>query len=176
MACKTIRNMEGSVSSIIVNNMWQWPRMKRAIVQDITAQTTDSFLPREGHADSFRWNNYPSGSFSTRTAWEALRTKASLVPWHRVVWCPRYVPRWSIIEWLVLLKCLAAKDQLLLWGVIFEDCCVFCGSASETHEHLFFRCEFTERVWMFLQINGLSGAGLGLQGGSKLDGSTLWGF
>lgn len=105
-----MQNMEVKVSSIISNGTWQWPRIQRSVILDLRAQTPASFLPVKGRTDTVRLNNHPTGLFSSRTAWEALRTKTLLVPWYSVVWCPDYVPRWSIIEWLALLQCLATQD------------------------------------------------------------------
>lgn len=110
--------------------------------------------------DSVQWTLHPSGSFTTKTAWEAIRVKVPIVPWHKVIWCSHYVPRWAIIEWIALLGRLPTKDKLHAWGVISDDGCDLCGLGQETHGHLFFSCAFSARVWAhFLQVNDTSRAG-----------------
>lgn len=121
------------MSSITVNGCWQWPCMGSSVIQDSCQHTPVSFQPNEELPDSVCWTLHPSGTFSTGTAWEALQAKAPLVPWYKIIWCPKYVPRWSIIEWLALLGRLATKDRLYAWGG-----CVLRGTEQETHEHLVF--------------------------------------
>lgn len=63
--------------------------------------------------------------------------KVPIVPWHKVIWCSHYVPRWAIIEWIALQGRLPTKDKLHAWGVISDDGCDLCGLGQETHAHFF---------------------------------------
>lgn len=67
------------MSSITVNGCWQWLCMGSSVIQDSCQHTPVSFQPNEELPDSVCWTLHPSGTFSTRTAWEALQVKAHLV-------------------------------------------------------------------------------------------------
>ncbi|KAH7843862.1 hypothetical protein Vadar_021521 [Vaccinium darrowii] len=102
--------------------------------------------------------------FPTKTAWEAIRTKGPIVPWHKAIWFPRSVPRWAIILWIALLGRLSTKDRLLAWGVTSDDVCTLCGADHESHDHLFFGCQYASRIWShFFHLNGVNRHGLKLR-------------
>lgn len=42
---------------------------------------------------------------------------------------------------------LATGDIILQWNPQANAQCILCHSATETHEHLFFSCSFSEEIW-----------------------------
>lgn len=68
-----------------------------------------------------------------------------------LVWYPKYIPRWAIIQWLAFKGRLATKDRLITWGVISSNQCILCNSGGESHSHLFFECPVSCWIWMNLQ-------------------------
>jgi len=41
------------------------------------------------------------------------------------------------------------------FGLIQQECCVFCGEACEHRNHLLFECPFTARGWAVIKAKGL---------------------
>lgn len=51
-----------------------------------------------------------------------------------------------MISWIAIHNRLYTGDRLVLFGTIPISCCSFC-SGAESHDHLFFNCPFTSKVW-----------------------------
>ena len=66
-----------------------------------------------------------------------------------------------VFAWLLLSDRLNTRDLLKRrnWNVTKETNCVFCAAhVYEERFHLFFGCNFSQRIWNYLQINwSLSG-------------------
>ncbi|KAI8567249.1 hypothetical protein RHMOL_Rhmol02G0106400 [Rhododendron molle] len=74
--------------------------------------------------------------FCTTSTWEALRYRADRVlPWAAVIWFPKGVPR-------ELYKLVCSDTE-----------CVLCSRPTETLQHLFFECGFSDRFGMLYQLN-----------------------
>lgn len=165
------RALVAKVIFIIENGCWKWPGMRSFVTQDIIANTPTSFYPIQFVMIQSNGLLNPSGSFSTKSAWEAIGVKAPIVPWHKVIWCSHYGPKWAIIEWIAFLGRLPTKDRLHARGFVTDDGCGDCGLyglKQETHAHPFFSCEYSadsgSGLWAhFLQANGISRAVLSLQ-------------
>lgn len=97
--------------------------------------------------DMVTWNLHPLGNYTTSSAFNGLAGREDKVTWHQLVWSSPMIPRCSFILWLVLKQRLPTKDRLLKWGIISTDSCCFCNSATESLEHLFFSCPFTNEIW-----------------------------
>ncbi|KAI8528313.1 hypothetical protein RHMOL_Rhmol12G0140600 [Rhododendron molle] len=105
-------------------------------------------VPHEDQEDSVIWTLSTAGTYFTKSAWEALRSKAPDVGWWPMVWYKKHVPRWSFILWLAILGRLSTKDRLHKWGIINDSFCVLCCGGVESHSHLFFDCPFSSSIWL----------------------------
>lgn len=52
--------------------------------------------------DQVVWRATPQGVFSTKTAWEIIRTQAPRVDWHETVWFTHHIPKHSFLAWRVM--------------------------------------------------------------------------
>lgn len=141
------RSLCAKVSSIIVNGRWRWPRGRNATINEIIAATDGDLLPQVAQEDRVVWTLNPTGNYSAKSAWLALRSSSPVVDWHALVWHKRYVPRWSFILWVAILRRLSIKDRLFSWGITTDCNCVLCHGGIESHDHLFFGCSFSTLVW-----------------------------
>ncbi|KAK4393106.1 hypothetical protein Sango_1781400 [Sesamum angolense] len=57
--------------------------------------------------------------------------------------CPCKIPRYSFVLWMAILDKLSTMDKP--WLSHLGGVCVLCGREMETHEHLFFRCNFSRQ-------------------------------
>nr|XP_043616417.1 uncharacterized protein LOC122588377 [Erigeron canadensis] len=89
--------------------------------------------------------------FSTRQAWYNLREEWPEVKWRKVIWFNQCIPRHAFMLWLAVQGKLLTKDKLAIWNKNAELECVFCKSTADSHEHLFFQCEFVKDVWKELK-------------------------
>jgi hypothetical protein len=87
--------------------------------------------------------------FVSSNTWEVLREKKEPVSWWKLVWFPYAIPKQAFILWLVMKGRLSMGDMLLSWGYKGDVNCVFCRIQLESHDHLFFECSLSYRLWKF---------------------------
>ncbi|KAL2929855.1 hypothetical protein RDABS01_035265 [Bienertia sinuspersici] len=84
--------------------------------------------------------------------------KENRVKWASMVWNRTSIPKHCFIWWLAVQKRLMVKRRLFKYGVSSDPWCALCGTHEESHDHLFFRCQFSKRVWedvfTWLQVRG----------------------
>ena len=78
--------------------------------------------------------------------WWAMYPSQADVQWHKLVWFPQGVPRYSFITWLAVKDRLATGHKTRQRGQ--PQVCIYCGEPDETRDHLFFACPFTFTLWL----------------------------
>ncbi|KAF4400478.1 hypothetical protein G4B88_023271 [Cannabis sativa] len=63
-------------------------------------------------------------------------------------------PKHRMIAWLAMWERLPTRDRLLKFGCIKENYYMICYSETESHEHLFFKCNYSQRIVKLL-MHGL---------------------
>nr|GEZ41931.1 hypothetical protein [Tanacetum cinerariifolium] len=108
--------------------------------------------------DELQWRDSSGkiGSFLVKGAWEALRTQGLDVAWYNVVWFTHAIPRHSFHLWLVMRNSLKTQDLLRSWDVgptvdLASLWCLLCDRQRDSHNHLFFKCKFSARVWSYVR-------------------------
>lgn len=132
------------MSDIIVDGSWAFPS-GTSDLQQIWDSVT--LVPRIGVSDHYVWKGHSSGKFSIDSAWNVLRDKRAVNSIHHLLWFPGHIPRHSFILWLASLGRLRTMDRLQAHGLLASSECILCGSAAESHEHLFLSCDFSSYVW-----------------------------
>ncbi|XP_039004076.1 uncharacterized protein LOC120131037 [Hibiscus syriacus] len=97
--------------------------------------------------------------------WDRIRDRGEKVDWHRLVWFPSHVPKFSLIAWMAILDRLPTKDRLVRFGVMAEPGCRLCMSGLESRNHLFWDCAYSSAISNSL----LLACGLQLHGSSWED-------
>lgn len=136
-----------TVVECIVNGEWIWPRewlQKYDKLRDIPVPTLI-----EGVADRIVWMgiNGKEDKFSIRSVWERFKEDRNEVNWKDVVWFSQCNPRNAFILWLSLHGRLATQDRIMMWNSQNNLKCPLCGSVNDSHEHLFFKCKYSEEIW-----------------------------
>ncbi|KAL9811976.1 putative reverse transcriptase zinc-binding domain-containing protein [Arabidopsis thaliana] len=62
------------------------------------------------------------------------------------------IPKHAFICWVVAWNRLHTRDRLISWGLNIPYVCVLCNVLDESHNHLFFQCQFNEEIWSFFTI------------------------
>ena len=76
--------------------------------------------------------------------------KGTRVPWVHLLRFKKAVPRYSFILWLAIKERLTTQDKLVKIGLKQGMSCVLCREHIENHDHLFFQCSFSNRIWRVL--------------------------
>ncbi|XP_044486300.1 uncharacterized protein LOC123211559 [Mangifera indica] len=91
--------------------------------------------PPRGGEDKVILGNGVHGTFSIKKAWDTTRRRNSKVDWYNIVWYHHHIPKHAILVWVAIL------------GIIQDATCRLCNSATESLDHLFFSCSFTNEIW-----------------------------
>jgi len=134
-----------SVASIIRGVAWNWPVANYPELHILKNAIPPSLTPSPNRRDQVTWLPSPSGKFTTRSCWETLRCTKSEVTWHSLVWFSKAIPKTAFILWLAIRGRLGTQDRLHIPTTVM--CCLFCGTGPENHNHLFFECPVTSRIW-----------------------------
>ncbi|XP_074283215.1 uncharacterized protein LOC141607764 [Silene latifolia] len=112
-----------------------------------------------------------SNGFTIRRCYEWLRHRAAPQIWAPVVCNSWNVPKHSLITWISMNNGLNTRAKLASFGYCQEQLCCICESSTENQEHLFFQCEYSQRVlqeikqWCGFRVD-VTMAGLGISGTS----------
>ena len=144
--------LNATVSQAVSNGHWNLPPARSDIAETLHVILSTTRVPTDANGkDAYLWRNQSGGfaaSFSSRVTWERLRTPNPSVQWHSFVWFKEEIPRCSFISWTAFLGRLPTRDRLISWGLSVPPGCVFCTSANESHNHLFFQCAFAAAIWL----------------------------
>ncbi|XP_039055469.1 uncharacterized protein LOC120198169 [Hibiscus syriacus] len=90
----------------------------------------------------------------TITIWEEIRVKHSKVPWHKLIWFPMHIPKFSIISWMAILDKLPTRERLSIMGITTNVSCSLCNDHLESRNHLFTNYIFASSLWkQILNLN-----------------------
>ncbi|XP_039041418.1 uncharacterized protein LOC120180030 [Hibiscus syriacus] len=95
--------------------------------------------------------------------WDNTRSRLEKVSWHRLLWFPGHIPKFSLISWMTILDKLPTKDKLARFGLTVEDKlptkdrlarfgltadngCVLCNFGLESRNHLFSKCVYAKGI------------------------------
>ncbi|XP_039067947.1 uncharacterized protein LOC120213999 [Hibiscus syriacus] len=88
-----------------------------------------------------------AGVTNAKEIWEEIRIKHDKVPWHKLIWFPLHIPKFSIITWLAILDRLPTRERLLRMGITTASYCILRNNALETRNHLFVNCTIVTSIW-----------------------------
>ncbi|XP_071740183.1 uncharacterized protein [Rutidosis leptorrhynchoides] len=65
---------------------------------------------------------------------------------HESLWC---IPKHAFVLWLLIGEKLKTQDKLKYWEIISDGSllCPLCNQISDSHDHLFFNCSYSNHVW-----------------------------
>ena len=100
--------------------------------------------------------------FTTSQTWNLTRAHGPRVLWSKGIWFKEATPKISFLTWDAVHNRLSTGDRMLKWNPQAISTCWLCNATTETRDHLFFECVFSEEVWKWT-IRGLAGQGHSVQ-------------
>lgn len=133
-------------------NQWRLPSARTRCQALLTVRRILSNLPTPSVSrgeDLFKWGppNSRHPFFSTKKAWEHIRPKSNVKQWAKVVWFKGAVPKQAFTFWTANLNRLPVRDRLVSWGMNISSLCCLCNVQTETRDHLFLHCQYSDQVW-----------------------------
>lgn len=140
-----------TVDKLIQNGNWSWPvkwHIKFPNLNNIQVPTLQNDT-----MDSAEWvtNSGQRKKFATKVVWKDLCCNGNKVSWHKLVWFAQNIPKHSFVLWMAIHERLMTQDRIAEWFPNNDMKCVFCKQCNDSHQHLFFSCPYTNKVWSELQ-------------------------
>ncbi|XP_074298718.1 uncharacterized protein LOC141629644 [Silene latifolia] len=102
--------------------------------------------------------------FQVQATYNLFRKHGQRVRWAVAMQPSTVVPKHKVITSLAVQWRLAIIDCISKRGMPWVNRCVLCKQDMETHDHLFFKCQFSASIWRgVLNWMGISGRGLTLK-------------
>ncbi|XP_071699386.1 uncharacterized protein [Rutidosis leptorrhynchoides] len=81
----------------------------------------------------------------------AISSVTDIVPWYLIVRNSHSIPRDAFVLWLLLGERLKTPDKLQTWEIQNVEVlkCSLCNIVADSHDHIFFSCNFSSQVWAF---------------------------
>ncbi|PWA66526.1 RNA-directed DNA polymerase, eukaryota, Reverse transcriptase zinc-binding domain protein [Artemisia annua] len=139
-------NDQNKLCDLLDTNGWKWPQewyTKYECTQSLTVPTLSS------SPDVPVWvnNNGREVKFATSQVWKDMRSDDAKVCWNKLVWYPQCIPKHSFVLWLAIKNKLLTQDKLLKWYPSKVLQCSLCNNGTDSHDHLFFQCNYAQEVW-----------------------------
>lgn len=99
--------------------------------------------------DTYDWfvDGSPRSRFSAQLTWENLRPRDTTKPWAASVWYKGCIPKHDFTYWVAHLNRLPVRARTATWGPNRPSLCCICQAYTETRDHLFFHCRFSNLIW-----------------------------
>ncbi|KAK1427907.1 hypothetical protein QVD17_16636 [Tagetes erecta] len=144
-------SLHAKVADLVSNMNWKWPDawydlfpvLIHVHVPVIITNRNDGTIWHDMHGDE--------RTFSTMMVWDTIRQRKQLINWYNVVWFTHSIPRHAFHAWLVCQNKLNTQDRMKKWNMNMS-CCPLCMRNMDSHEHLFFECDFANQVWKTIRV------------------------
>ncbi|XP_057543409.1 uncharacterized protein LOC130821638 [Amaranthus tricolor] len=90
-------------------------------------------------------------TYSITKVYNDIRGGGNRVGWHHFVWSKLTIHRSRFIAWLAFNNRLKTKHRLKLTEIVESDTCSICYLESETLNHIFFQCRFSQECVAYLK-------------------------
>ncbi|XP_059635631.1 uncharacterized protein LOC132277803 [Cornus florida] len=107
-------------------------------------------LPCPKKQDKVVWIPSPSGSFLIVQTLKHLNLHLPSPSWTHLVWFKNSVPKYSFTLWVAIQQKLPILNRRCT-SHINATICYLCNSHLESHDHIFFQCDYTKPLWSFIQ-------------------------
>lgn len=97
--------------------------------------------------------------FSAGQVWKEMRSSNTVtVKWWKLVWFTQSHPSHSFVLWLAIQERLLTQDKMLIWNPQADVKCPLCNSCPDSHSHLFFKCDYSLKIWSAMKMKLSSGS------------------
>ena len=135
-----------TLADVIDENGWKLPSQwadKYPLLQNLAVHVLNDQPDRAVWIDK----NGNVKKYVTNTVWQDVREEGNGVNWKSLVWYSHCIPKHAFILWLVVKNKLCTQDKIQKWYPNRQYECSLCKSDIDSHDHLFFKCEYSKVVW-----------------------------
>nr|GEZ38744.1 RNA-directed DNA polymerase, eukaryota, reverse transcriptase zinc-binding domain protein [Tanacetum cinerariifolium] len=134
------------IKDVVGENGWKWPQSWIIKYPWLARLQVPTF---NNKPDKAIWidNSGSERKFSTNIVWKDVRGDSGKVSWFNLVWHPNSIPKHTFILWLAAKEKLNTQNIMEKWYPNKTFRCSLCKKVPDSHEHLFFKCEFAHKFW-----------------------------
>ncbi|KAL0355214.1 UNVERIFIED_CONTAM: hypothetical protein Sradi_3968300 [Sesamum radiatum] len=149
-----IRNLRDMITTFSYKLWWRL-RLNNSLWSEFTISTLANLVETQCNLHiPVKLSKH--GAFTTKSAWEEIRSNQPVQPLYRSLWSKLIMPNISVFAWRLIHNWIPVDDRLKQKGItLVSKCC--CCEAEETVPHLFFHNEQSLEVWGYFvakfQIN-----------------------
>ncbi|KAK1413815.1 hypothetical protein QVD17_29551 [Tagetes erecta] len=140
-------NLRSKVCEVVNGNSWIWPDGWNIKFPMLYLHGPPEIKPEIKDRVYWLTNRGKRVIFSIKTAFEDLSVTQPDVDWRKIVWYSQGIPSHMYILWLAIRQRLLTQDRLMRWDSSKSLICSLCKAQPDSHEHLFFKCDFSVQVW-----------------------------
>ncbi|GJT68149.1 RNA-directed DNA polymerase, eukaryota, reverse transcriptase zinc-binding domain protein [Tanacetum coccineum] len=136
-----------TVREVIQDGRWKWPDDWSTEFAELGQLQVP--IINDGIMDKALWRsgNGMENEFKVSNVWKDMRSDEQKVDWYLLVWFAQNIPRHAFVTWLAIQNSLMTQDKLKVWRPNEDFKCALCSKCSDSHNHLFFLCDFSKEVW-----------------------------
>ncbi|GJR60285.1 reverse transcriptase zinc-binding domain-containing protein [Tanacetum coccineum] len=140
-----------TVAEVINNGNWCWP-VEWYAKYPVLDQFQVPVLNADAR-DKVVWttNAGIAKQITVRNVWKDICSVNPKVAWNSLVWPSQSIPRQSFVLWVTVQSRMMTQDRVLVWKPNEIMKCAMCQLCPDSHEHLFFKCTYTHKVWTSMQ-------------------------
>ncbi|GJY90847.1 RNA-directed DNA polymerase, eukaryota, reverse transcriptase zinc-binding domain protein [Tanacetum coccineum] len=132
------------------NGKWKWPMSWTRHYPQLNSIPVPN-LVESGYKVVWENNNGEKVKFSINIMWKDWVQIGVKMAWYKIVWFSQCTPKHSFILWLTILKRLSTQDKIIKWYPGKQVSCPLCEECPDSHEHLFFKCPYSMKIWIELK-------------------------
>lgn len=146
-------DLHATVDSACDDQGWNLAAPRSLQAEALHAHLATIDTPLRGDVlDRYYWviNGQRFQHFNTAKTWDSLRPRNLQKAWASSVWFKGSTPKHAFHMWVAQLNRLPTKDRLYSWGLPIDPLCGFCSRFTETRDHIFLTCVYSERIWAMI--------------------------
>ncbi|XP_074313746.1 uncharacterized protein LOC141648938 [Silene latifolia] len=116
------------------NTSWYWRRVCRIRDLFIEAYQQNQWMTQQGK------------EYTIEKGYDFNRDKSPKVNWYNMVWNKWNIPKHSFISWVYHHRNMNTMEKLYRLEISEVDTCCLCKNSIETIDHLFFQCQYSQKV------------------------------
>ena len=131
---------------MIEGNNWCWPNEWYRKFPFLNHVQVPVLNIAKNDAVKWRDKNGNMVNFSTNEVWRDFTEDLPVVKWWKAIWFSQCNPRWAFTLWMAAKRKLLTQDRMMKWSTD-NLLCPLCKNTHDSHNHLFFQCEYSKEVW-----------------------------
>lgn len=136
-----------TVAELWRNDSWTFQSARSNRMEELLTHLTTINLSDTPSFPQLIVNGRQQRSFSSSLIYQSLQEPLPNVPWYRLIWIKKGIPKHKSLAWLMLLNRCPTRDRLLSWNLQTDPSCLLCNQVNESRDHIYFTCSFSSDVW-----------------------------